>query len=76
VSYNEIEGIRYLNLRLKQVFDTSKEKINSRIQLIIVTDEILNRKRIFNSLGKKFEQKYSYKKWFADMIEQKNKKKK
>ena len=25
---------------------------------------------------KKFEQKYSYKKWFADMIEQKNKKKK
>ena len=76
VSYNEIEGIRYLNLRLKQVFDTSKEKINSRIQLIIVTDEILNKKRIFNSLGKKFEQKYSYKKWFADMIEQKNKKKK
>ena len=76
VSYTEIEGIRFLNLKLKQLFDTSKEKINSRIQLIIVTDEILNKKRIFNSLGKKFEQKYSYKKYFIDAMEQKNNKKK
>ena len=76
VSHTEIEGIRFLNLKLKQLFDTSKEKINSRIQLIIVTDEILNKKRIFNSLGKKFEQKYSYKKYFIDAMEQKNNKKK
>ena len=76
VSYTEIEGIRFLNLKLKQLFDTSKEKINSRIQLIIVTDEILNKRRIFNSLGKKFEQKYSYKKYFIDTMETKNNKKK
>ena len=76
VSYTEIEGIRFINLKLKQMFDSSKEKINSRIQLIIVTDEILNKARIFNSLGKKFEQKYSFKKCYNEIKEQKNKNKK
>jgi hypothetical protein len=76
VSYTEIEGIRFINLKLKQMFDSSKEKINSRIQLIIVTDGILNKARIFNNLGKKFEQKYSYKKCYNEIKEQKNKNKK
>ena len=58
------------------MFDSSKEKINSRIQLIIVTDGILNKARIFNNLGKKFEQKYSYKKCYNEIKEQKNKNKK
>jgi len=66
ISYTEIEGIRYINLKLKQMYDSSKENINSRIQLIIVTDEILNRKKIFNNLGKKFSQKYTYKKYYND----------
>ena len=76
VSYTEIEGIRYINLKSKQLFDSSKEKINSRIQLIVVTDEILNKGRIFNNLGKKFEQKYSFKKCYNEIKEQENKKKK
>ena len=76
VSYTEIEGIRYINLKSKQLFDSSKEKINSRIQLIVVTDEILNKERIFNNLGKKFEQKYSFKKCYNEIKEQENKKKK
>ena len=42
--------------------DKNKDKGIGRIQLIIVTNEILNRKKIFNSLGMKFEQSYSFKK--------------
>ena len=76
VSYTEIEGIRFLNIKLKQIFDSSKEKINSRIQLIIVTDEILNKRRIFNNLGKKFEQKLSFKKCYNELLEKKYKKNK
>lgn len=76
VSYTEIEGIRFLNLYLKQLYDTSKEGFNSRVQLIIVTDEILNKRKIFNSLGKTFEQKYSYRKSFQDMENSHKKKKK
>ena len=67
VTYTEIEGIRFLNLKLKQIFDKSKKQINNRIQLIIFTDTILSQKKIFNGLGKKFEQKFSYKKCFNEI---------
>ena len=67
VTYTEIEGIRYLNIKLKNSFENSKNNLNSKIQLIIVTDEILNKKKIFNNLGKNFEQKFSYKKCYNEM---------
>ena len=67
ITYTEIEGIRYINLKLKQIFDKSKKQINNRIQLIIVTDEILSQKKIFNGFGKKFEQKFNYKKCFNEI---------
>ena len=70
VSYTEIEGIRYINLKLKQIYDKSKNKNIGRLQLIVVTDEILNKQKIFNSLGKKFEQVYSIKK-YSNEIEKK-----
>ena len=74
VSYNEIEGIRFINRYLKLLHDKNKDKSIGRIQLIIVTNEILNRKKIFNSLGMKFEQSYSFKKLKND-IDTANKKK-
>ena len=67
VSYNEIEGIRFINRYLKLLHDKNKDKSIGRIQLIIVTNEILNRKKIFNSLGMKFEQSYSFKKLKNDI---------
>ena len=73
VSYNEIEGIRFINRYLKLLHDKNKDKSIGRIQLIIVTNEILNRKKIFNSLGMKFEQSYSFKKLKND-IDKANKK--
>ena len=73
VSYNEIEGIRFINRNLKAIYDKNKDNKNiGRVQLIIVTTEILNKKKIFNSLGKKFEQAYSFKKLKID-IEKENK---
>ena len=73
VSYNEIEGIRFINRNLKAIYDKNKDNKNiGRVQLIIVTTEILNKKKIFNSLGKKFQQAYSFKKLKID-IEKENK---
>ena len=64
VSYNEIAGIRFINRKLKAAYDKVKEKDKNatRVQLIIVTNEILNKKRIFDSLGKEFKQSFSFKK--------------
>ena len=67
VTYTEIEGIRYLNIKLKQMFEKNKDKDNTGLQLIIVTDEILNNKKIFDGFGKNLEQKYSYKKCYLDL---------
>jgi hypothetical protein len=66
VTYTEIEGIRYLNIKLKQLFEKSKDKDNSGLQLIIVTDEIINNRKIFDGFGMKLEQNYSYKKCYLD----------
>ena len=62
ISYNEIAGIRFINRKLKLVFDKIKEKDKSatRVQLIIVTTEILNKNKIFDSLGKDFKQSLSF----------------
>ena len=75
VSYNEIEGIRFINRNLKLIAEKNNDK-NGRIQLIIVTNEILNRKRIFNSLGMKFGQSFSFKKLGLDAEKEKDKEKK
>ena len=75
VSYNEIEGIRFINRNLKLIAEKNNDK-NGRIQLIIVTNEILNRKRIFNSLGMKFTQSFSFKKLGLDNAKENDKEKK
>ena len=76
VSYNEIEGIRFINRYLKLLHDKNKDKSIGRIQLIIVTNEILNRKKIFNSLGMKFEKSYTFKKLKNDIDKESEKGKK
>ena len=62
ISYNEIAGIRFINRKLKLAFDKIKEKDKNatRVQLIIVTTEILNKNKIFDSLGKDFKQSLSF----------------
>ena len=69
LSYNEIAGIRFINRKLKAAYDKVKEKDKNatRVQLIIVTNEILNKKRIFDSLGKEFKQSFSFKKLSKDI---------
>ena len=76
VSYNEIEGIRFINRHLKLLHEKNKDKGIGRIQLIIVTNEILNRKKIFNSLGMKFEKSYTFKKLKNDIDKESEKGKK
>ena len=57
-------------------FFKNKDKSIGRIQLIIVTNEILNRKKIFNSLGMKFEKSYTFKKLKNDIDKESEKGKK
>ena len=66
VTYTEIEGIRYLNIKLKQMFEKNKDKNTSGLQLIIVTDEIINNRKIFDGFGMKLEQNYSYKRCYLE----------
>jgi lysine-specific histone demethylase 1 len=77
VSYNEIAGIRFINRQLKLMYDKIKDKDKNatRVQLIIVTNEILNKKKIFKSLGEEFKQKCSFKEWNKE-LEKDDKKKK
>ena len=75
ICYNEIEGVRFLNRNLKNIYDKNKDKNIGRVQLIIVTNEILNKKKIFSSLGQKFEQACSFKKLKIDLDKEKEKNK-
>ena len=52
VTYTEIEGIRYLNRKYKQIDDNSTEDNKTRKQFIIVTTQILSSKKLYDSLGK------------------------
>lgn len=79
VSYNEIEGIRFINRNLKLMYDKNKEKNpnSTRIQLIIVTNEILNKNKIFKSLGQDFSgSNYTFKKLHDDIEKEKKEKEK
>ena len=71
VTYAEIEGIRFLNRKFKEQFEKSKDKKPTRTQLIIVTTCILNTKKIFDNLGKKFKNNYTMKQFFEQSQENK-----
>ena len=78
ISYNEIAGIRFINRKLKLAFDKIKgrDKNATRVQLIIVTTEILNKNKIFDSLGKDFKQSLSFYSLNKELENEKIKKKK
>ena len=67
VTYAEIEGIRYLNRKYKQIYDNSTEDNKTRKQFIIVTTQILSSKKLYNSLGKNFGTQYTIKKFYNDI---------
>ena len=52
ITYTEIEGIRYLNRKFKEIYDKNKDKKPSRIQLIIVTTAIMNSNKILEKFDK------------------------
>ena len=63
---------------MKLAFDKIKEKDKNatRVQLIIVTTEILNKNKIFDSLGKDFKQSLSFYSLNKELENEKIKKKK
>ena len=49
ITYTEIEAIRYLNRKYNDEYKKGERK---KTQFIILTTSILNRKKVFDSLGK------------------------
>ena len=75
VTYSEIEGIRFLNRKYKQIYDRSDDDNKTRKQFIIITTQILNSKRLYDNLGKNFGSVYTMKKFYDDLQETPTKKK-
>ena len=67
VTYTEIEGVRYLNRKYKQIYDNSSEENKTRKQFIIITTQILRTKKLLSSLGKDFGSVYTIKKFYNDI---------
>jgi len=70
ITYTEIEGIRYLNRKYKQYYDSSNLENKTRKQFIIITTQILKTNKLLNSLGKDFGTVYTMKKFYGDIKEQ------
>ena len=73
VTFTEVEGVRFLNRKFKEVYEKSTSKKPTRIQLIIVTTGILNSKKIFLNLGKEFNNAYSMKSFYQQTRKPKKK---
>ena len=73
ITYTEIEGIRFLNRKLKESYDKSTKTKPTRTQLIIITTGILSSNNLFNHLGKDFKNSFLMKQ-FYEQIQQKKKK--
>ncbi len=67
ITYTEIEGVRYLNRKFKQIFDKSNDPNKTRKQFIIVTTQILNSKKLYNSLGMNYKSNYTIKQFSDDI---------
>ena len=62
VTYTEIEGIRYLNRKFNEEYKNKKRK--KRTQFIILTNGILNSKKIFGNLGKDIHSSLTMKQFY------------
>ena len=67
ITYAEIEGIRYLNRKYKEIYDKSNDENKTRKQFIIITTQILNYKKLYDILGKNFKKNYTIKKFCKDI---------
>ena len=67
ITYAEIEGIRYLNRKYKEIYDKSNDENKTRKQFIIITTQILNSKKLYDILGKNFKKSYTIKKFCKDI---------
>ena len=67
ITYAEIEGIRYLNRKYKEIYDKSNDENKTRKQFIIITKQILNSKKLYDILGKNFQKNYTIKKFCKDI---------
>ena len=67
ITYAEIEGIRYLNRKYKEIYDKSNDENKTRKQFIIITTQILNSKKLYDILGKNFKKNYTIKKFCKDI---------
>ena len=76
ITYTEIEGIRYLNRKYKQFYDSNNGENKTRKQFIIITTQILRTKKLLNSLGKDFGTVYTIKKFYDDINRQEKETKK
>ena len=67
ITYAEIEGIRYLNRKYKEIYDKSNDENKTRKQFIIITTQILNSKKLYDILGINFKKNYTIKKFCKDI---------
>ena len=67
ITYAEIEGIRYLNRKYKEIYDKSNDENKTRKQFIIITTQILNSKKLYDILGKNFKKNYTIKNFCKDI---------
>ena len=67
ITYAEIEGIRYLNRKYKEIYDKSNDENKTRKQFIIITTQIINSKKLYDILGKNFKKNYTIKKFCKDI---------
>lgn len=71
VTYAEIEGIRYLNRREKELFESDKALKRKRIQFIIITTNVINHRKMFQQFDKQMEVKLTYKKYYDTVMSKK-----
>ena len=67
ITYAEIEGIRYLNRKYKEIYDKSNDENKTRKQFIIITTQILNSKKLYDILGKKFKNDCTIKNFYNEI---------
>jgi len=71
ITYTEIEGIRFLNMKFNEEYNQGKRK---KVQFIILTTGILNSEKIFSNLGKEVHSSFTIKKFNEDANKRINKK--
>ena len=64
ITYAEIEGIRYLNRKYKELYEKENKP---RKQFIIITTQILNYKKLYDNLGKKFKNDFTIKNFYNEI---------